>query len=478
MALPENGFIQPVEIVVASTLPRNGYVQPVEVVAGPGVITGGGVAGQVAYFDGPTSITGNASLTYVAGTGALTIAGSLTLSALTPTHVLYAGTGGLVSGSANHVWDNANSLLKLSSGSALQIATVDQPCRIFTGYYTNFTIDDPYISLGYNTAGGIAVTSNPITAGKVQQSISLENNWSPAGTYTQVEFNHDYWSADGLTHRRGFLHQIRNDTYVGAWNWFADTFFWANSSNSATFLTMSNTYLTYSGSTVSIGTPIATGSTNFVNNSSNPTTILNCTAAAANSRLWDTFLSGTTLEYRLVDDGITAASDWARITRSANVATAINFYGTEWNYYAASADANSSVKLTAGVMELRKAGSGTVLGKLSCSGTSFLLTTDAGSATDLDLGVNTSANWRISAATGGFAALSNLRFSHGTSALATTATEGYMFMQSCAGDPTGVPASIPTGQKAWQYNSTAKTLWLYDGAWVKAKVAGVDVVFA
>ena len=76
------------------------------------------------------------------------------------------------------------------------------------------------------------------------------------------------------------------------------------------------------------------------------------------------------------------------------------------------------------------------------------------------------ASWGINTL-GRLAPSGNNGFYHGTSALATNATEGFLFIQSCAGTPAGTPASIPTGQKALIYDSTNNILYLYDGSWKK-----------
>lgn len=54
-----------------------------------------------------------------------------------------------------------------------------------------------------------------------------------------------------------------------------------------------------------------------------------------------------------------------------------------------------------------------------------------------------------------------------TTALATAATVGHLFIPSCAGVPTGVPANIPAGQVAFQYDSTNNQVYVYNGAWKK-----------
>ena len=50
-------------------------------------------------------------------------------------------------------------------------------------------------------------------------------------------------------------------------------------------------------------------------------------------------------------------------------------------------------------------------------------------------------------------------------ALATNATAGFVYIPSCAGTPTGVPAN-PTGKVAMVYDSTNNKLYIYDGGWV------------
>lgn len=52
------------------------------------------------------------------------------------------------------------------------------------------------------------------------------------------------------------------------------------------------------------------------------------------------------------------------------------------------------------------------------------------------------------------------------SALALGATTGHVYIPSCAGVPTGVPAT-KTGQVALQFDSTNDDLYVYDGGWIK-----------
>ncbi len=52
----------------------------------------------------------------------------------------------------------------------------------------------------------------------------------------------------------------------------------------------------------------------------------------------------------------------------------------------------------------------------------------------------------------------------GTAALATTATDGFLYIPTCAGTPTGVPTAY-TGLAPMVYDTTGNKLWVYNGAW-------------
>ncbi len=64
----------------------------------------------------------------------------------------------------------------------------------------------------------------------------------------------------------------------------------------------------------------------------------------------------------------------------------------------------------------------------------------------------------------------------GTGALTTTATDGFIYIPTCAGAPTGVPTT-QTGTCAMAYDTTNNDLYIYDGAWQKATLNASDVSF-
>ncbi len=49
-------------------------------------------------------------------------------------------------------------------------------------------------------------------------------------------------------------------------------------------------------------------------------------------------------------------------------------------------------------------------------------------------------------------------------AIATTATDGFLYLTSCAGAPTGVPTTF-TGRNAIIYDTTNNKIWVYNGSW-------------
>jgi hypothetical protein len=53
----------------------------------------------------------------------------------------------------------------------------------------------------------------------------------------------------------------------------------------------------------------------------------------------------------------------------------------------------------------------------------------------------------------------------GNGSQTTSATAGFLFIPSCAGAPTGVPASIPSNRIALMYDRTNNKLYAYNGAW-------------
>lgn len=55
-------------------------------------------------------------------------------------------------------------------------------------------------------------------------------------------------------------------------------------------------------------------------------------------------------------------------------------------------------------------------------------------------------------------------------AIATNATNGFLYLPSCAGTPTGVPTAY-TGRNAFVYDTSANKLWVYNGSWRGVVVA-------
>jgi hypothetical protein len=58
----------------------------------------------------------------------------------------------------------------------------------------------------------------------------------------------------------------------------------------------------------------------------------------------------------------------------------------------------------------------------------------------------------------------NGNVSVGNAAIATTATNGFLYIPTCAGTPTGTPTA-KTGRAPIVWDSTNKKLYVYDAGW-------------
>jgi hypothetical protein len=56
-------------------------------------------------------------------------------------------------------------------------------------------------------------------------------------------------------------------------------------------------------------------------------------------------------------------------------------------------------------------------------------------------------------------------------AVATNATDGFLYIPTCAGTPTGVPTAY-AGKVAMIFDTTANKLWIYDGGWLGGTTPG------
>ena len=64
----------------------------------------------------------------------------------------------------------------------------------------------------------------------------------------------------------------------------------------------------------------------------------------------------------------------------------------------------------------------------------------------------------------------NKNFVINTAAISTSATDGFLYIPSCAGTPTGVPTTY-TGRTPVVYDTTNNKLYIYNGAWKSATFA-------
>ena len=99
--------------------------------------------------------------------------------------------------------------------------------------------------------------------------------------------------------------------------------------------------------------------------------------------------------------------------------------------------------------------------KLAWSSNELLIGTEkAGTGTARPLKIQTDGSTRT-----GITAAGSVYIGSGAAALATTATDGFLYLPTCAGVPTGAPSAI-TGTQPVVVNSSTNQLYIYSGsAW-------------
>ncbi len=147
---------------------------------------------------------------------------------------------------------------------------------------------------------------------------------------------------------------------------------------------------------------------------------------------------------------MSGAGAWT-FTAAAATSTTQNYGGTTTAYHALRMQ-NTAGDVSFGVNDASGAW---------MTGTAYGGFIDVVANKPLEFGTNNTLRGRISAAGS---------WVFGTAALTTTATDGFVYVPSCAGAPTGTPTAF-TGMIALVYDSTNNKLYAYNGAWKSVTLA-------
>ena len=322
MTLPVTGYVQQVEIVVGGTLPRAGFVQPVEISGGGGFVTGGGVANQLAYWNGATSLTGNAAFTVNDATPSLTV-GAITLSSAAGARFIESGDGASAS-----VSGAATGRIRYNNTTGTwQISTQG-------GAYTN--IATGAMAIGGTVTGGIAgrvlfVGAGPVLAQDAGLTYdSAADKLSILGTTgPQLVIGDD--ANKSITFRfrdigTGFFHfDVAPTTPMTVaqpyplWNFVGSDLVFSCDGSSAAWNGLGVPIIVCAGPPSGLGYTEASG----------PGYVLNNLAAPANNGLWGTRLTtGGSGEHKwvfeAVNDANNASVEWLSVTRTAQNIDAVD----------------------------------------------------------------------------------------------------------------------------------------------------------
>lgn len=535
MSLPATGYVQQVEVVVGGTLPRAGFVQPVEIVGGGGgSVSGSGSPGQIAYWDGASSITGDNGLMFsdtdltvtVTGNGGnpqLVLAWDGTFYTEFQTdsagYLFIRPSAGLVSIVSASASSTSLGISNTSTGFASIAMEAQAGGGDAYGIY--------YINGGSAWAAGVDNSDSDAWVISATAVLGASNRMRIATGGEMTVFGNLITSSDN-SFDIGAAAATRFRTIYAATSLVAGTAGWTMSATAATGLT-AQANARFAHGTSALATNATEGFFHLQSCAGTPTGVPASIPTGQIPMVWDStnnLLYAYDAGWVVAGGSITGSGASARVALWSGASTLTSLAGIT---YAAPDVATRQLFLgvtgaqTGYIILATAVGGGARVGTIWCDDTNggiHMNTTGNSYPIELngnevrlwpgatsgwtvnssrhlmasvdnsyDIGaaaatrprtvyaatsfVAGSAGWTMSAtAATGLTAQGNARFAHGTSALATNATEGFFHLQSCAGTPTGVPASIPTGQIPLVWDSTNNLLYAYDAGWVNVSAGG------
>lgn len=415
---------------------------------------GDGVTNDSAAFQAAvTAAAANASGGYVVGPPGTYLLNSAITGMGTPATVSFmffgatftgAGASSVTAGLVN--WVIASASLSFGTGvpggldTPLWAITASPAARGRMGvsYAENLyngAVVDPTMVWGYNISGGGTLPKS----GEPGLGWSVEGYYDDLSGAIKMEAYLQYIFADGVNYNRPLFFQINRTTnLVSAWVAATPLFQIVDRYGSQST------------------TNILDVSTNFLR--------LYAPTAAANIIRANAATSQTAqlqLGYNAVDAVVTLAPASASVAELGVGSAVYRFYANlnggaaGGGFVVGGVQENSAVGLFAvGTSDIAAKGL-VVRGKASQTGNLF-------EAQDQ----NSAAHVKITAGH------SSLKASLvvGNAALATTATDGFLYLPTCAGTPTGVPTT-QTGTAAHVFDTTGNKLWVYNAGWKGVVVA-------
>lgn len=312
------------------------------------------------------------------------------------------------------------------------------PVASFTASITGTVMTVTAISVG-TLAAGYGITGAGVTTGTV--IMSLGTGTGGTGTYN-ISPSQTVGSVAMATNTTPYAHFIVDHTFAGIVKragWDRDGSFFSKSNDGTTRIGHTATTVTFTGSTITLDGQVIAA------------------AAATNGSL----AVGP-------NPGTPDSSNQFRFGYTQNANTSLTLTNT-----------NSSTAASVGILFTANGQNHRIL----THGNGFT-TAGAFAAGSMVIGSNTILNLVAENAAGviGFytGSTTNLRaqitaagsFVMGSAAIATNATEGFLYIVSCAGTPTGTPVA-KTGRVPMVWDSTNKKFYIYDGSWLGGTAPGV-----
>lgn len=457
--------------------------------ASPQALTAAEVRTMLSIVDGVSSVTAaNASLTVSPTTGAVLANVNLahtfvwtaghTFNNVSPTFgtmtlgsVFFAGTGGqLTQDNANFFWDNTDNRLCVGTNTPLETVTVaaaGDRCAMVTNYTgtgTTIASGSGWVASFNGTekaAFGWLAPTNSSSGFNTPEVMVVHSIADPLHIYTDAAEDVKFGTGNGagvVTERLRILGAAGSGSVAG------------------------NVGIATANPTAKLHLPAGSATAGTAPLKFTSGTLLSVAEAGAVEFLTDkwygTITTGTALkEFALADKPLTAdrvayTTTNGRLTDSSN----FTYDSTTLKVTTSSADAIHIISATAAgysqlVLYSDSGNTGALAITGSAFGTSGLYQSNQVSLTAFRAGglmlqtnttspvvIGSNSTARVTCDAAGNVVV-------GPAAVATNATDGFLYIPSCAGTPTGAPTAY-AGRVAMVFDTTNNKLYVYDGGWI------------
>lgn len=396
--------------------------------------------------------------------------------------VLFGNGSGIGQNNDAFYWDN--NLLKLVFGQLEGIqfksssTTLSAPLSVHTSQTTFNGVVCDDLHFAYNIVPG--TSSTRANTAEPSYKVQIEAHYND-GTNRWLEYDDNYQSADGLTIKRSFLHRTDRISHVQTWGFAASYIAFYEDTFANSYGAFVSGGLVLGLNNIPASTPnllrmIVNDATTTLAGRAGDIHLQNSNSTASAYTMIEHYSAGGSIACGISFVNSTPASNYGQISLHARSAagyierlglnegeSVFNSGNGALNFRVATATQSNMffVDNTNSRIGILTNAPNRALEVNSATGMRL-----ASSTRGIEFIENSTAQWIMSplGTTKNFA-LNSMSLVVGLAAVATNATDGFIYIPTCAGAPTGTPTT-QTGTVALVYDSTNKVAELYDSFWI------------